>query len=127
MKIVKTIVLWALTLLLVAVFLNAGIRKFFEDGGWTWMFNRLGFPVWFRITIGAIEVAAAALLLFPRTAVYGAATVIAVMIGAIGTLVIQGRPQNSIQAIVALAVAGVVLAMRWKFRYSFQRRIDSTT
>src|SRR4051794_21330852 len=84
--IAKEVAVWALTLVLVLMFVNAGIRKFPESGGWTVMFRRAGFPDWFRILIGVIELAAAALLLVPRTAAYGAMTVIAVMIGALGTV-----------------------------------------
>jgi putative oxidoreductase len=128
MKMLKTIVTWVLTLLLAAMFLNAGIRKFFENGGWTWAFNNWGFPVWFRVFTGAVETAAAVLLLIPRTAVYGAAIIIAVMIGAIGTVAVTtARMQHTIPAVVSLAVACVVLALRWRARYSFQRRIDSMT
>lgn len=121
MKKAKTAVLWILTLLLVASFLNAGIRKFFEDGGWSWMFRNWGYPVWFRIFIGVMEVAAAVLLLIPRTAKYGALIVIVIMLGAIATFAIFGRLQFATPAIITLAVASIVLAMR----YSFQRRIDS--
>jgi putative oxidoreductase len=128
---IKTIVMWLLTLLLAASMLNAGLRKFFENGGWSWAFRNWGYSVEFRIFIGLVETAAALLLLYPRTAAYGAASVMAVMVGAIGTFAVtSGRIQFMIPAIVTLAVAAIVLAARWSTRwlprYSFQRRIDST-
>ncbi len=118
---------WGLTLLLCAMFLNAGIRKFFENGGWSWAFRNWGLSTEFRILIGAIETAAAVMLLVPRTAAYGAMTIMVVMMGAIGMFAMHGRMQHSVAAIASLVVAGIVLAMRWKVRQSFQRRIDSIT
>ena len=124
-QILRETATWILTLLLCAMFLNAGIRKFFENGGWSWAFRNWGLPVWFRIVIGVVETGAALLLLTPRTAPYGAATIMAVMIGAIGMFAMHGRMQHSVAAIVSLVVAGIVLALRWRARYSFQRRMDS--
>jgi len=122
---IRKLATWTLTLLLCAMFLNAGLRKFFENGGWSWAFRNWGLPVWFRIAIGVVETGAAALLLVPRTAPYGAAAIIAVMLGAIGMFAMHGRMQHAGAAIVSLAVAGIVLALRWRVRYSFQRRMDS--
>jgi uncharacterized membrane protein YphA (DoxX/SURF4 family) len=117
MKIAKEIGLWILTVLLVLMFANAGIRKFFENGGWTWMFRHVGFPDWFRIVIGVVETGAALLLLFPRTAAYGAITVIVVMLGALGTNMIAHMPARGFVApAVSILVAAVVLGARWKRR-----------
>lgn len=128
MKVLKQVVMWVLTLMLCAMFLNAGIRKLFENGGWSWAFRNWGFSTEFRILIGIVEAAAAVLLLIPRTAAYGAMTIILVMMGAISTIgVTSGRWQHAIPATVSLVVAGIVLALRWRVRQSFQRRIDSMT
>ena len=118
--IAKEVAIWTLTLLLVLMFANAGIRKFFESGGWTVMFRRAGFPDWFRILIGVIEVAAAALLLVRRTAAYGAMTVIVVMIGALGTvaMTLHGAfmRKGLLPPSVAIVVASIVLMARWRQR-----------
>ena len=117
MKIAKEIGIWILTALLVLMFANAGIRKFFENGGWTWMFRHVGFPDWFRILIGAVEAGAAALLLLPRTAAYGAIIIIVVMLGAIGTNLAAHMPlRGLVPATASLLVAAVVLAARWRQR-----------
>ena len=111
----KEIGTWILTALLVLMFANAGIRKFFENGGWTWMFRHVGFPDWFRIVIGVVETAAALLLLLPRTAAYGALIVIVTMVGAIGTNLAAHMPlRGLVPATVSLLVAAIVLAARWK-------------
>ena len=125
-KILRETATWILTLLLAAMFLNAGIRKFFEAGGWSEAFRHMGYPVWFRIFIGFVETAAGLLLLVPRTAPYAAVVVIVVMIGAIGSNISAGFPiRGVVPAVVCLIVGGIILALRWKVRYSFQRRMDS--
>jgi uncharacterized membrane protein YphA (DoxX/SURF4 family) len=50
-----------------------------------WIFTQLGVEPWGRIGSGVIELIAAVLLLIPRTARYGAALALLVMIGAIGS------------------------------------------
>jgi len=116
-QIAKEVGTWILTALLVLMFANAGIRKFFENGGWTWMFRHAGFPDWFRIVIGVLEAGAAVLLLLPRTAAYGALTIIVVMLGAIGTNFVAHMPLRGITpAAVSMIVAAIVLAARWRHR-----------
>jgi uncharacterized membrane protein YphA (DoxX/SURF4 family) len=115
-QIAKEIVIWILTLLLVAMFLNAGIRKFPESGGWTKFFRYAGYPVWFRIFIGVAEVGAALLLLWPRTASYGAAAVVILMIGAIATVIAKFPLRGTAPGIACLIVGSIVLVARWPRR-----------
>jgi len=118
-RILREVLIWVPTLLLVAMFLNAGFRKFPENGGWAWAFRNYGYPLWFRYLIGVVEVAAALMLLVPRTAAYGAATIIAVMIGAIGTVLItldRVPMQGLVTPAICIVVASIVLAMRWSRR-----------
>ena len=111
------VVLWALTALLVMVFVRAGIAKFDSASGWSKAFAHWGYPVWFRVLIGVVEVAAAGLLLWPRTAAYGAILVIAVMLGGMGTHVfIEQRPAQATSELSHLVFASVVLAGRWQSR-----------
>jgi uncharacterized membrane protein YphA (DoxX/SURF4 family) len=115
-KTAKEIAIWIPTLLLVLMFTNAGVRKFFEHGGWTIFFRRYGFPDWFRYTIGVVETAAAALLLFPRTVVYGAAIVIVTMIGAIGSMLLHHEMRGLVPPTVAMIVAALLAIARWRQR-----------
>ena len=124
MKIAKEVGLWILTALLVLMFTNAGVRKFFEHGGWTWMFRHVGFPDWFRVFIGVLETGAAALLLVPRTAAYAALAVIVIMIGAIGTNIVAHMPLHGlVPAVVSMLVAAIVLAARWRQRAARGRAV----
>lgn len=115
-RIAKEVVIWILTIGLVLMFGNAGIRKFFEHGGWTQMFHNVGFPDWFRILIGVLETAAAALLLLPRTAAYGAMLIVPIMLGAIATVAMHGWTRGLPQPIAALAVAIILVVARWQQR-----------
>ena len=117
----KEVLIWIPTVLLVAMFLIAGLRKFPESGGWSQMFRAFGYPVWFRLLIGVVETAAALLLVVPRTAAYGAATMVVTMIGAIVTI-LSGR-DSSLAAIavpgICLVLALIVGAARWSRRWTF--------
>ena len=85
MRIAKEIVLWILTLMLVLVCFRSGLLKLTGNGFWIRDFHRWNYPDWFRIVVGAAELASAALLLIPRMASYGAGIFAIVMLGAIYT------------------------------------------
>ena len=111
------ILLWVLCLQLVLVFARAGWAKFDPSGGWAKAFALWGYPVWFRILIGILEIAAALLLLWPRAAAYGAAIIIAVMLGGMGTHVfVEHRPSRVTSELVQLVFASIVLSGRWQAR-----------
>jgi len=111
------VVLWALTALLVMVFVRAGLAKFDPASGWSKAFAHWGYPVWFRVLIGLVELTAAALLLWPRTAAYGAILIVAVMLGGMGTHVfIDHRPAQVTSEFGQVVFASVVVAGRWQLR-----------
>jgi uncharacterized membrane protein YphA (DoxX/SURF4 family) len=68
----KTIAVWALTLLLVAFFLNVSYRKFTANEITAGHFNEWGFGSWLLTTVAGLELTGAILLLFPVTATSGA-------------------------------------------------------
>lgn len=103
--------------MLILVFVRAGLDKFDSSSGWARAFNVWGYPVWFRILIGVLEIGAALLLLWPRTAAYGAAIIIVVMLGGMGTHVfVEHRPSRVTSELLHLIFACVVLAGRWRTR-----------
>lgn len=107
------IVVWFATLMLVFAFGAQGFAKFSDSSGWVRAFAHWGYPVWFRILIGVLELLAAALLLWPRTAPIGAAIVIVIMLGAMGTHVIKDGdgPQHEL---VPFLFASLILFARRK-------------
>lgn len=111
-RIAKEIVAWFLSLFLCFLFAKAGIAKFDNGSGWSRMFHAFGFPLWFRLFIGVWETAAAALILWPRTASWAAAMMDATMIGAIVTFALRGRVHAA--PITALVEATIVLILRYR-------------
>ena len=107
-KLAIEVVLWVFSLFLAWVFIRQGMAKFDETSGWARAFRGWHFPVWFRVMIGALEVAAAVLLLTPRTALAGAAIIIVVMLGAMGTHLYWGRPEHMTSEILPLFLASMV-------------------
>ena len=116
-RIALEVALWALTAMLVMVFVRAGVAKFDAASGWSRAFTHWGYPDWFRVLIGLLEVSAAALLLWPRTAAFGAILIIVVMLGGMGTHVfIEHSPGRATSELGQLVFASVVLAGRWHSR-----------
>lgn len=105
---VLDIALWLFALFLAWVFLRQGIAKFSDSSGWARAFRVWHFPDWFRVLIGVMETSAALLLLTRRTAFAGAALIIVVMIGAMGTHVYWGRPAQVTSEILPLLLATLV-------------------
>jgi uncharacterized membrane protein YphA (DoxX/SURF4 family) len=117
LRIVREIFLWALTALLVMVFVRAGLDKFDDSSGWARAFRFWGYPVWFRLTIGALELLGALLILWPRTAAYGGAIIAVIMLGGMGThIFVERRPAGVTSEIVQLVFSSILVAGRWRQR-----------
>jgi len=84
-RIAKEVVLWIIALLLALVCLRVGWLKVTGNIFWVRDFHRWGYPDWFRVVIGIIELTSMVLLLIPRFAGYGASLFAVVMLGAIFT------------------------------------------
>src|SRR4029079_4096975 len=102
-------------LFLAWVFAHQGWAKFSDGSGWARAFAHWHFPVWFRILIGVVEVTAALLLLTRRTAPWGAALIVAVMLGGMGTHLYWGNPAQMTSELLPLVLAVVVLVGRWRY------------
>jgi hypothetical protein len=72
--------------------------------------------------IGLLELAATALLLWPRTAAYGAAIIVVVMLGGMGTHVfVEHRPAGVTSELGQVMFSSIVLAGRWRRRLTLSR------
>ncbi len=112
---VRAAIVWTATVLLAALFTLAGVMKFVSADAVN-QFAAVGYPYWFCILIGAIEVAGAVALLLPRTAFYAAAALGVVMVGAVLTLLLHGPAVGSVVPLVVLVVlAAVAYAHRPRF------------
>jgi putative oxidoreductase len=112
MTIVKTIGLWIPVLLLLFIFLPQGWAKFSDSSGWATAFRHWGYPDWFRIAIGVIELVGVVTLLWPRIAAIGAASLACVMLGGMATHVLKDGGQHLTSEVVPLALATIVLVTR---------------
>jgi len=118
-RIALEVLLWIFAAMLILVFVPAGWDKFDPSSGWARAFAFWHYPVWFRLLIGALEIAAAVLLLWPRTAAYGAAIIVVVMAGGMGThVLIEHRPSRATSELLQFIFASIVLAGRWRTRIS---------
>jgi len=73
---------WALRGFLGLVFMLAGWDKFDAHSMWPSYFHQLGLGQWFRYFTGVVEIAAAVVVLIPRTAMAGLAVLALTMAGA---------------------------------------------
>ena len=108
-KMVKEIALWSIALFVALVCLRSGLLKVTGNKWWIRDFQRWGYPDWFRVAVGVSELAAAALLLVPRLATYGASLFSVIMLGAMWTHATHGEmsrlPFNALLLILSLTIA----------------------
>ena len=109
----RTIAVWVVSALLAALYVFAGVSKLSGAPEAVEGFARAGYPGWFRLLIGVIEVIAGVGLLIPRVAFYAAGVLGVVMIGAINTIVWSGDLGPVVMVPIAcLALLGVVAFLR---------------
>lgn len=93
MKILKVIGIWFLQILFAFLFVVlVGSGKFLGAEMWAVRFEGWGYPGGFSYVIGGLEVLFGLALLVPKAAGIGAAGLIVIMVGAVGTHVLHGEP-----------------------------------
>jgi putative oxidoreductase len=112
-RVAKEVGKWIPALLLVMIFVPQGWSKFSDTSGWAAAFRGWGYPDWFRIGIGVIELVAAACLLWRRTAPVGALLIIAVMLGGMGTHIAFDNGRHLTSEVVPLTLSLILLWLRW--------------
>ena len=112
LKAAKIVGMWIPVILLALIFVPQGWSKFDDTSGWARAFRHWGYPNWFRIIIGVIELTGVGLMLAGRTAALGAAFIVVVMLGAMATHVIFDGGRNITSEVVPLVLASIVLVVR---------------
>ena len=102
--------MWILTVLLAAAFVFGGVVKIIGTEDMVRAFNQFGYPGWFRILIGLIELIGGVGLLIPKYAIDAASFLIIIMLGAILTVFFAG--ESVIPPLVTLILLGSVAALR---------------
>jgi uncharacterized membrane protein YphA (DoxX/SURF4 family) len=108
-----TVVLWILTIFGALTMGLAGFAKFGNPSQWQGRFVAWGYPAWFASVTGGLEMLAAALLLVPRVAPYAACTLVAIMLGALYTVLTRTNDLGWHAAFMQLAVMSAIAALRF--------------
>ena len=98
--------------LLALLYVGAGVPKVVGVESAVTGFQSMGYPAWFRVVIGVIEIGGGVALLIPRLAFYGAGALGVVMIGAAYTLVVHGEPGIAIPIVCLLLLATLAYLRR---------------
>jgi uncharacterized membrane protein YphA (DoxX/SURF4 family) len=109
--IAKRIVVWILIVLLAAEFTLAGASKLSSSSGWARMFVAWGFPAWFRVAVGATEIACALALFIPRSRRWACAVLLVVMAGAALTHLTHGESRRVVLNIGLSALIGLLMRL----------------
>ena len=108
-----TILAWILQGLLALTFLMAGTGKTFGSKMHIEAFTKWGFPQWFRVVTGIVELGAAILLIIGfwniTSAIIGAAILVAIGIGGIITHVRIKDPMKETAPIGILGLLALIL------------------
>jgi uncharacterized membrane protein YphA (DoxX/SURF4 family) len=108
---------WILQILLAALFLLQSWMKLTGSPNWIARFRYWGYPEHFYLLIGLIELLSAIALLVPRLALFGASSLIVVMVGATVTHIRYREPQ----VIVTIAILVLLLMLFLLRRGSLQQ------
>ena len=104
LPIVVRLLSWILALL----FLVVGRAKF-TSPVWATLFVGWGYPDWFRLVVGAVEIGSGLGLIFQRTRQYAGAALILVMCGAAGTHIIHSEWARVVVCTVLASLVAVVM------------------
>jgi uncharacterized membrane protein YphA (DoxX/SURF4 family) len=101
---------WTCTVILALVFVLVGVSKLATASAvrWSERFSHWGYPAAGLHVLGVIEVVAGVGLLVPKTQRVAAGTVVVVMIGALGTHLLNGELARIIPPLVLGALALLV-------------------
>ena len=99
--------LWTVQILVCLAFIMTGVAKF-RAPFWIDGFARWGYPDWFRVTIGVLEIVGGLLIALPATASYATALLGGILAGAAATLLLHNEnPAAPIVWFVVVVLIGV--------------------
>ena len=108
----RTIFTWTYTVLLTLAFIGSGAAKLAASPVMVEQFRSFGYPLWFMFLTGAIELAAAILVLVPRFAHIGAGILACVMAGAIASHLAHGQISLLVPPVLLFTLALTVGTLR---------------
>ena len=111
--ILKTVVVWILSVLMMLAMLAVGGGKLASVDPWPRYFAEWGYPDWFRVVTGVVQLVGAVSLLVPRIAAYGAGLLVAVMLGAVITEVVNEVGFGPVIPSIYLVLLALLFVARW--------------
>lgn len=104
------ILVWVMSLWFAYKLIDNGVQKLDPEGFWTSAFEKWGYPVWFRIFIGVLEVVGGVLLIIPRVRIFGGLILCMVMLGALSTRLVFGTGYEDALYLLFMAVSFLFFA-----------------
>ena len=98
---------WGLSIVLALLFVGVGASKI-TSPGWAERFADGGYPGWFRLVVGVVELGAGLALLVPAVRPYATLVLIVVMLGATATHVVHAEGPR---AVVTIALTALMAAL----------------
>jgi uncharacterized membrane protein YphA (DoxX/SURF4 family) len=108
----KNLAVTILSVVLALAFLSAGGTKLLSNDEAALDFEEFGYPPWFAVFTGLLEVAGAVLIVIPVTRFHGAALLACVMAGAVFTHVRAEQFGMLLPPVMLLVLASVVAWLR---------------
>lgn len=93
---------WIGLAVIALIFFQAAVLKLMGAQVMIEVFNKLGYPAWFRIVIGILEISGAIALLIRSSARYGAILLALIMIGAMISSFVKGASGEAIVPVIML-------------------------
>ena len=124
MKKAKKIFKWILTVILGLQFILAGQAKFTRSDVWINQFDRWGYPDYFYLAIGGLELIGAILIFFPKYANKATIGLIIIMLGASITHLIYSENDRAITTLIISALLGVLFYINKTIRPQTQPNLQ---
>ena len=109
----KKTYLWTVCVIVAFTILGAGLPKIWGGQDWSRNFELWGYPQWFRVLVGWVEVLGALALVWPRTSLFAAGALTVTMAGATYTQLIFEGIGSAIFPLILVILLASVLIIRW--------------
>ena len=105
-----------LAMFLAAIYLGFGFSSILGQENVRQAFFSWGYPDWFRMLVGFLEIVAGGCLLIPPAAPAAAGVLMVLMLGAMGTHLRAGETPYALIPMVLCVLLGIVGYLAWKKR-----------
>jgi putative oxidoreductase len=112
-RVLKGLAVWVPTVVFGLFFVMQGVMKLQPASPWEGRFAEWGFPAWFLIVVGVMELAGGIGLFVPRVSAYAALTLAVTMVGALGTHVVHAEWINVGATFVFTLIFLALARARW--------------